>query len=276
MDYIELDFTMVPLQPASEILIAELGAVGFESFTETETGVKAYIQADDWSPTLLEHIHVLNSGEFLIKFQQKTIEQVNWNAEWEKNFSPIVMNENCVVRAPFHEEFGREYEIVIEPKMSFGTGHHETTFMILNYLLEEALVEKSVLDMGCGTAVLAILAELRGAKPLVAIDIDPWCVENAEENIERNGCKQIEVLLGGADVIPQGDKYDVVIANINRNILLEDMGRYVAVLRDGGSLFLSGFYESDLSTIKACCKDLGLQYQSHKFKNQWVAVKFVL
>ncbi|QIE60521.1 50S ribosomal protein L11 methyltransferase [Rasiella rasia] len=273
--YIEYSFNVSPLQPGTEILIAELGYAGFESFVENECGVQAYIQKGDWNKTILDGVQILKSSEFAITFQQKEIEQVNWNAEWEKNFNPIEVSNTCAVRAPFHTPFHVQYEIVIEPKMSFGTGHHETTFMMLQQLLETPCEGKKVLDMGCGTAVLAILAAMRGAKPIDAIDIDSWCVENSIENVARNGQEHISVLLGGAEVIPKHEKYDIIIANINRNILLEDMAAYVSVLQDGGVLFLSGFYKDDLPIITESCNNLGLTFVENREKNNWIAAKFV-
>ena len=183
MNYIEYIFKVEPMQPGTEILIAELGYAGFESFVETEEGVTAYIQKEDWNEAILKEINILNSEEFKISFTFSEIEQINWNQEWEKNFEPIEVDGKCTVRAPFHPQKNFEYEIVIEPKMSFGTGHHETTFMMLQFILENDFKNKTVLDMGCGTAVLAILAEMRGASKLDAIDIDEWCFENSLENI---------------------------------------------------------------------------------------------
>lgn len=273
--YIEYNFKVTPLQPASEILIAELGYAGFESFVEHEEGVLAYIQKSAWSESILEGIQILESDEFSISFQKKEIEQVNWNEEWEKNFQPIVIDDVCAVRAPFHEAFNVNYEIVIEPKMSFGTGHHETTFMMLQHILENNFTGKKVLDMGCGTAVLAILAEMKGAVRLDAVDIDEWCVENSEENINRNNCSKIKVLLGDASVIPQSEKYDTIIANINRNILIDDMEHYAAVLKDDGELYLSGFYSEDLELITSTCNNLGLTFVEKKERNNWIAAKFV-
>jgi ribosomal protein L11 methyltransferase len=273
--YIEYDFKVIPPQPGTEILIAELGYAGFESFVEHEEGVQAYIQKGAWNETILEDIFVLKSAEFKITFQQKEIAQVNWNEEWEKNFNPIVVANTCAVRAPFHKPFNVQYEIIIEPKMSFGTGHHETTFMMLQHILETNCEGKRVLDIGCGTAVLAILAEKRGATSLDAIDIDEWCVENSTENLERNACSLTKTRLGGAEVIPTAPKYDIVIANINRNILLEDMGTYVSVLKKGGDLFLSGFYREDLPIITKCCNNLGVTFVENKEKNNWIAAKFV-
>lgn len=272
--YIEYIFKVAPLQPGTEILIAELGYAGFESFVETEEGVTAYIQKDEWNDAILEEINILDSEEFEISFSHSEIEQVNWNSEWEKNFDPIEVDGKCTVRAPFHPNKNFEYEIVIEPKMSFGTGHHETTFMMLQFILENDFKEKTALDMGCGTAVLAILAEMRGASKIDAIDIDEWCYENSLENIERNNCKTISVELGDASLL-SGRKYDTIIANINRNILLNDMVTYQKCLNKGGTLYLSGFYNEDLPIITECCNNLGMQFVENKEKNRWVAAKFV-
>ncbi len=273
--YIEYNFKVTPPQPGTEILIAELGQAGFESFVENEEGIQAYIQKEEWNEGILEDIFILKSAEFEITFQQKEIAQVNWNEEWEKNFNPIVVADVCAVRAPFHTPFHVKYEIIIEPKMSFGTGHHETTFMMLQHILETECKEKRVLDMGCGTAVLAILAEMRGATSLDAIDIDQWCVENSIENLERNNCSLTKTSLGGAEILSGNLNYDIIIANINRNILLEDMETYVSLLKKGGDLFLSGFYKEDLPIITKCCNNLGLTFVQNKEKNNWIAAKFV-
>lgn len=275
LTYLEYDFKVNPAQPGIEILIAQLGQLGFESFVEYGTGVKAYIQENDFKTELLTEVQILQSSEFDIAYSQKSIEQVNWNAEWEKNFKPILVDDRCAVRAPFHTSFELPYEIVIEPKMSFGTGHHETTFMMLQWVLDEDLRDKRVLDMGCGTAVLAILASMKGAKRVDAIDIDPWCVENSEENIVRNQCKVVHVLLGDASVIPSEEKYNVILANINRNILLNDLPIYSEVLAKGGLLFLSGFYTEDLEIIKSKARECGLKFVSHRDRNDWISAKFV-
>lgn len=273
MNYIEYIFNVEPLQPGSEILIAELGYAGFESFVETEEGVSAYIQKGEWNAAILDEINILNSKEFKINYTFSEIEQVNWNSEWEKNFDAIEVDGKCTVRAPFHPSKDFEYEIVIEPKMSFGTGHHETTFMMLQFILENNFQDKTVLDMGCGTAVLTILAEMRGALKLDAVDIDEWCFENSLENIDRNNCKNISAFLGDSSLL-EGKKYDVVIANINRNILLNDMEVYRKTMNNGGELYLSGFYVEDLPIIIEACNNLGFTFVENKEKNRWVAAKF--
>jgi len=273
--YIGYDFKVEPLQPASEILIAELGYAGFESFVESEEGVTAYIQKDDWDAFILEDIHILNSDEFKITYEFSEIEQTNWNAEWEKNFNPIVVDDLVTVRAPFHKIPNTPYDIIIEPKMSFGTGHHETTHMMIQHILRNDFKNKSVLDIGCGTGVLAILAEMMGATKLDAIDIDNWCYLNSLENIERNNCKHISVYEGDVKLL-EGKQYDIIIANINRNILLADMPQYAKSLKANGLLFLSGFYQQDVEIIKEKCADLNLNLTDKIEKNNWVALKFVI
>ncbi|TXI70789.1 50S ribosomal protein L11 methyltransferase [Flavobacterium sp. UBA6195] len=271
--YIGYHFTIEPLELGSEILIAELGEKAFESFIETETGISAFVQKDLWDTNILEDIQILDNPEFKIEYTFEEIEQVNWNEEWEKNFEPIDVDGKCHVRAPFHEKTNAEFDIVIEPKMSFGTGHHETTHMMIQHLLETDLVGKKTLDMGCGTAILAILAEMKGAQPIDAIDIDNWCYLNSIENAERNNCKHISVYEGDASLLV-GKKYDVIIANINRNILLNDMQQYVACLNENGILFLSGFYTEDIPVISESCTSKGLTYVKQFERNNWVALKF--
>ena len=272
--YIGYEFKVIPLQPGTEILIAELGYAGFESFVETDEGVTAYIQKNVWNASILDDVQILNSEEFKIDFTFSEIEQTNWNEEWEKNFNPIVVDGICTVRAPFHEKPNTKYDIIIEPKMSFGTGHHETTHMMIQHILKNDFTNKSVLDMGCGTGVLAILAEKKGAKPIDAIDYDNWCYLNSIENVERNKCSHITVIEGDASVL-KDKKYDIIIANINRNILLNDMEAYVACLNKNGLLFLSGFYNDDCSLIQEACENYALKFVEKLEKNHWVALKFL-
>ena len=271
MNYIEYDFTVSPLEMGSEILIAELAEVGFDSFVDTPTGIKAYIPKDSWNKQILEDIYLLGNPEFTISYQITEIEQVNWNEEWEKNFSPIVVEDLCTVRANFHPAPNTPYDIVITPKMSFGTGHHETTYMMLQQLLSLSLESMKVLDMGCGTGILAIMAALRGARDITAIDIDPWCVENATENVQQNNCSFIKQ--GDVSLIA-GEQYNLILANINRNILLSDIPAYAQTLLPKGLLLVSGFYEEDLAAIKEKCQEVGLTYISHIERNRWVSAKF--
>ena len=263
-----------PLQPATEILIAELGYVGFESFVENENGFIAYIQKEDDSETILDEIYVLQGDEFEISYTKEEIEQVNWNSEWEKNFNPIQVDDLVSIRAPFHPNPNLKYDIVIEPKMSFGTGHHETTHMMVQHILKLDLQGKKVLDMGCGTGILAILAEMKGATPLDAIDIDAWCYENSLENVERNNCRHINVYEGDASMLIN-KKYDVIIANINRNILLNDIKIYADCLNENGVLLLSGFYEEDIPIIDAETSKYSLKLEEFIERNNWVALKYL-
>ncbi len=273
-NYIGYHFSVEPKELGSEILIAELEDTAFESFIETENGLSAYVQKELWNENILDDIQILHSEEFTISYTIEEIEQVNWNEEWEKNFEPIDIDGICQIRAPFHEKNEAQYDIVIEPKMSFGTGHHETTFMMAQHLLETDVTGMKTLDMGCGTAILAILAEMRGAQPIDAIDIDNWCYLNSIENAERNNCKHITVYEGDAALLVD-QQYDLIIANINRNILLNDMQAYVNRLNKGGILLLSGFYEEDIPFIDASCTEKGLTYVKKFQKNNWVSLKYV-
>lgn len=274
-NYLEFQFKIHPPVPASEILIAELGSLGFESFVENEDGVTAYILKEEFKENMLTEVRILDSDEFKISYSSSEIQQVNWNEEWEKNFQPIVVDDICSVRAPFHPKPETEFDIVIEPKMSFGTGHHATTHMMIQFILKNEWKGKSVLDMGCGTGVLAILSSQKGANPVEAIDIDNWCYLNTLENIERNNVPEISVKEGGAELLGE-KKYDVIIANINRNILLNDMQKYASVLQPDGDLYLSGFYKGDIPIIQEACEKLGLKFQENLEKDKWVAVKFSL
>ncbi len=274
LNYIEYTFQVSPKEPATEILIAQLGFAGFESFVENEDGMTAYIQEADWQETILATIQILNSEEFSISYSKKKIEQTNWNSEWENNFKAIEVKNTISVRAPFHENPHLKYDIVIEPKMSFGTGHHETTHLMLEHLLDLDLRDKKVLDMGCGTGILAIFSEMKGAKPIDAIDIDNWCYLNSTENVERNNCVQISVFEGDASLLIKR-KFDIIIANINRNILLNDMGTYYNSLNKGGIILLSGFYKEDISVIDKTASELGLTMNKVLERNNWVALKYL-
>jgi ribosomal protein L11 methyltransferase len=272
--YIGYHFTVEPKELGTEILIAQLGETAFESFIETEDGFSAYIQKELWTADVLEDVYVMQSPEFTISYTYEEIEQVNWNEEWEKNFEPIDVDGMCHVRAPFHPKTNAEFDIVIEPKMSFGTGHHETTHMMIQHLLAMDVNNMKTLDMGCGTAILAILAEMKGAQPIDAIDIDNWCYLNSIENAERNNCSQITVYEGEADLL-KGKQYDLIIANINRNILLNDMQQYVDCLNDNGILLLSGFYTEDIPFIDASCVEKGLTFVTQLERNNWVSLKYI-
>ena len=272
--YLGFHFSVEPKEIGSEILVAELGELPFESFIESDLGIVAYIQKQFWTENILDDLHILSSPEFQISYTIEEIDQVNWNEEWEKNFEAIDVDGICHVRAPFHPKTDAKYDIVIEPKMSFGTGHHETTHMMIQHLLETDVKGKKTLDMGCGTAILAILAEMKGAQPIDAIDIDNWCYLNSIENATRNNCTQISVYEGDADLL-KDKKYDLIIANINRNILLNDMQTYVDCLNKEGILLLSGFYNEDIPFIDASCTEKGLTYVKKFERNNWVSLKYI-
>ena len=272
--YLGYHFTVSPKDLGSEILIAELCEKPFESFIETENGFSAFVQKSLWTSNILNNIPILENPEFEISHTFEEIEQVNWNEEWEKNFEAIDVDGLCHVRAPFHPKTDAKYDIIIEPKMSFGTGHHETTHMMIQHLLETDVIAMKTLDMGCGTAILAILAEMKGAQPIDAIDIDNWCYLNSIENAQRNNCNQISVYEGDAALL-KDKKYDLIIANINRNILLIDLQAYVDCLNENGTILLSGFYEEDIPFIDASCTEKGLTFVKKIQRNNWVSLKYV-
>ena len=273
-NYIEYSFLVLPSDPWEEILLAELQSLPFESFENSEGLLKAYVPEDLYYDSFIDSIDLLNNDKVTITFEKKIIEPINWNAKWESEFHPILIGEDCVVRADFHNPQEKKFELVINPKMSFGTGHHQTTFMMLSFALGEDFTGKRVLDMGCGTGVLAILASLKGAKRTDAIDNDPWCIENTAENIQTNSCNNIYVSL--AELISVSEPtYDIIFANINRNILLEQIPNYYTALKPKGFLFLSGFFEADISVLNECCQNEGLYLVDKKQKDSWRALKFV-
>ncbi len=273
MDYIEVNFTIDPVEPGTDILMAELSLLDFESFIETDYGLLAYVQEDDFNADELEELPILSNNQFKVKYSYKKIEQKNWNAEWESSFEPIIVDDRCVVRAPFHEEVGGvEYDIIMEPRMAFGTGHHETTFLMLSYILDMQFEGKRVMDMGCGTGVLAILAAFKGAKYVEAVDIDEWAYDNAIDNCKINNCNDIVVIEGGAEKL-NGKEFDIIFANINRNILLQDMKTYADSLINKGELLLSGFYEEDIDMLVDEATKHGIVLVEKKKRNKWVSLK---
>ena len=277
MDYIELKCQIQPFsEEIAEILIAELGELDYESFTQSEDAVEAYIQAPLFDMKEVEQLSInqLPNAPFKLSYSNKTIASQDWNALWESNFSPVIISDQVVIRASFHTDTPKvPYDIVIDPKMSFGTGHHSTTSLMVQSILELDLEGKSVLDMGCGTSLLAILASKRNAEKVDAIDIDEWPYTNSLENIKNNKADNVSVFLGDATLL-EGKQYDVVLANINRNILLNDMKHYVACLPQNGELVMSGFYTEDLKHIKEEAEKNNLEYISHKVDLNWVAVRF--
>jgi len=278
MKYYEITLTFSEVFPWKDIFVSLLADLGCESFAdgETEAVLLAYISENDYNEEDFKTFFETYLLETNFQFSIQEIEQQNWNALWESNYEPVMIAERCFIRAPFHDPNSKaEYEIVIEPKMSFGTAHHETTALMIEFLLEEDLQNKSVLDMGAGTGILALLSHLRGAAPITAIDNDEWAYLNNIENNARNNAESIQVKLGDAALLNENEKYDVIIANINRNILLNDLSKYVKVLNKNGFVFLSGFYVGeDLEMITEKCNDLRLQLVAVKEKNRWCAAKF--
>ena len=272
--FLEYKFKAQPRQPATDILIAELDALGFDSFLETQDGVLAYVRKDFLATESLDDVPIIHNPEFNISFTHSEISQQNWNTKWEESFQPIVLGHYCAVRAPFHTKPDVQYDIIITPKMSFGTGHHETTHMMLQFVLKNDMMGKSVLDMGCGTGVLAILAALRGAANVDAVDVDHWSYLNALENVKLNNQNHINVLEGNVELLDE-HRYDFIMANINRNVLLRDIPLYVAHLNKGGILVLSGFYMGDLPMISEKCAASGLTFQENLQNNDWVSAKYV-
>jgi ribosomal protein L11 methyltransferase len=273
-NYIEYSFSVIPSDPWEEILLAQLHSLPFESFENSEGFLKAYVPEDLHYDAFLDSIDLLSNSEVTITFEKKTIEPINWNAKWESEYHPILISENCIVRADFHHTQGKKFELIINPKMSFGTGHHQTTHMMLSFALAEDFIGKHVLDMGCGTGVLAILASLKGAARVDAIDLDPWCIENTIENSQANNCNNIFTFLGEVLSISK-PTYNFIFANINRNVLLEQIHSYVSALKPEGVLLLSGFYADDIFNLKECCENEGLSLVEEKQKKSWRALKFI-
>ena len=267
------DFTVEPLNPGCEILIAQLSQLGFDSFQENNDGISAYIDSTILSSVNVEEIQILNSIEFNISFEFYNVKKQNWNIKWESNFEPIYVDKTCCVRAPFHKKSNYKYDLVIEPKMSFGTGHHETTSMMISFILANSFSNSSVCDIGSGTGVLAILAEKKGAIKIDAIDIDNWCYLNSIENIERNNSENINVYEGEVQKLMQFT-YDNIFANINLNVLLADIPIYSKMLNTGGLLYLSGFYQRDINSIEKATTKSNLSLVESKVENEWVALKF--
>ena len=273
MKYIEVTFTMEDTGLFRDLLVDTLGNEGhYESFVETKDGLQAYVQAAAYDPQWLAA--AVQDFPVPLQYTAKEMEDKDWNAEWEKGHEAVLVEYDggCVwVRAPFHpHRTDVDYELIIEPKMSFGTAHHPTTYMMLSYVAELDMAGRRVLDMGCGTAVLAILAKMRGATYVEGVDIDEWAFNNARENAAANGV-EINLKLGDASTLD--GTFDVIIANINRNILLADMDKYAAVLNPGGTLLLSGFYEADEPALVAKANTLGMSLKSKKNREQWAALQ---
>lgn len=276
MVYFEVKFKCTPNNEIiTDILSAYLGEIGFDSFVTNNEGLDAYIPSKLFNEDEIKNILAELPIEANISYTYAQMEDKDWNEEWEKNFfQPLIIDDLCSVQSTFHKvENNCKYKIFIDPKMAFGTGHHQTTELMMREILEADFQGKSVLDMGCGTAILAILASMRGANPITAIDIDEWAYDNAIENLNLNNVSNIKVEIGGADLLGK-ETFDVILANINRNILLNDIKTYISVLNTGGFLYMSGFYTEDIPAIQAECEKHGLKFCNNKVKDNWTAVKF--
>jgi ribosomal protein L11 methyltransferase len=276
MEYKKVSFKLVPDSEVNrEVLIAKLAESDFDSFTETDEMVEAFIPAAKFSEEFINKETLSPYQFFSYTYIVETIPNQDWNEIWEKNyFKPLLINDECLIRAPFHTEYpSAKYEIIVEPRMAFGTGNHETTFLMISEILQIDLNGKKVLDMGCGTGVLAILASMKGAKELVAIDIDENAYNVTLENTKLNHIPNIKVKLGGADLL-SSDNYDYIFANIQRNVLLQDLPSYYNALNDQGTIIMSGFYLPDLDILKLKAESLGMTYISHIEKNNWVVATF--
>lgn len=278
MNYYEIDFQVNPKNPWSDILSSELADLGYESFVETENGMKAYGPVNSIN---LEHLIQLPglikgmNSEVEINYAINEIQEKNWNAAWEADFEPVFVNNRLAILAPFHsKELEKELTIWIQPQMSFGTGHHQTTWMMAKMLLEMSSMPVSILDMGSGTGVLAILVEKLDGKEILAIDVEDWAYENCIENAKRNHCKEITALLGDVDLI-DGKSFELILANINKNVLKEQLPSYSKTLKKNGTLLLSGFFESDVDELVAFASNHGFSYNKHITRDNWACIKLI-
>lgn len=277
MKYTAVTFTSSNMEEwQKDLLIAELANLGFDTFEDQDQGFVAYIPAANLDIQALETALLVEAVGYDISYDVNELENKNWNQVWESNFSPIVVDDQCYVRATFHEDKPEyPYQIIIDPKMSFGTGHHQTTSMMLSFILENDFEGKSVLDMGCGTGILAILASKRGASNILAVDFDPICVESVLENKVLNQVDNIEAKLGSKEAI-EGKKFNSILANINRNILMDQFDVYYADLENSGELYISGFYDGeDLDILRNKAEGLGFQFVDKKVLDTWCAAKFI-
>jgi ribosomal protein L11 methyltransferase len=273
MNYLELHLCLSP--DYTDILIAELAELGFDSFVETDEGLNAYIVESDFSEQAVQGVIAKYADQTAIVYEVSSLEKRNWNAEWERDYEPIEVANQVRVRASFHESDARfRYDIVINPKMSFGTGHHETTAMMLEQQLGLDFAGKTVLDVGSGTGILAILAAKMGAKAVLAFDIEEWAVENARENAEMNDCPQITVFQGTIEDVNSDNEYDIIVANINRNVLLAEISTYTSFLVHDGYLVVSGFYENDALDIQQKATETGLSFVTSMTNREWTSLLF--
>jgi len=276
MNYICVAFKVTPPEPGSEILASALSEENFESFVHNEEGFEAFIQLPLYNETVLKDLSEQFSG-LDFTYATHTIKQENWNETWEKSFEPVVIENYCAIRAPFHSAPSLPIlDIIIEPKMSFGTGHHQTTWLMTKSLFENNLKNKSVLDVGCGTGILSIVAKKLGAKTVVGFDIDEWSIENSRENRKVNGYSRLDIdFFLGTIQKAVNQSFDLILANINKNILLKEMNNYVGVLTPGGQIFFSGFFDLDAPDLITAAENLGLKFIKQETKGEWAILSFV-
>jgi len=271
MDYIQYSFTVIPPEPGSDILIALLADIGFESFTQNEAGLDAYVQLELDNADL---VNALSFEDFSFSFIRTEIPKTNWNEEWEKNFNPVYVDDLVCIRAHFHEIVPTvKHDIVITPKMSFGTGHHDTTWLVSKTMFSLNFENASVLDMGCGTGILAILAQKLGATTILGIDIDDWSIENSIENAGINQASAIEFKKGDASLLPNTESFDMIVANINKNVLKKDLPSYYTCLKKNGYALLSGFFTTDVSELKLLAENTGFSFVESYARNEWAVIK---
>ena len=277
MEYTKISCILTPdNELAREMLIAELGNTGFESFVETEEGIEAFIPSRDFNSDLMDSENLKENEFFVFNYTMEVIADQNWNEVWEQNyFEPLMIEDQCLVRAPFHENYrDATFEIIINPRMAFGTGNHETTHLMVKAMLEMELTGLDILDMGCGSGILSILSSMKGAKDVTAVDIDEWSTNNTTENAGLNNILNIAVKLGDASLLTD-QKFDVILANIQRNIIVEDMPAYCKVLRPGGKLLMSGFYTKDLEMVVEKAESLELKLIESFDRSDWGAALFI-
>lgn len=278
MNYIKTTISIQPVDSvACEILIARLSELGYDSFMETDVGIEAYIPSEKYFPLTPEVLPFLSNSSYHFNISAEELEEKNWNEEWEKNyFKPIIIGKKCLVRSPFHDRPPQktQFEILIEPRMAFGTGYHQTTSLMMEHLLEMKIKGQNVLDMGCGTGILGILASMLGASNVTGIDTDHWAVDNARDNLELNNIRNMKIELGDASLLKTKSSFNIILANINRNILMEDMPHYNHALKNKGYVLLSGFYQEDFEKIDNIARSLKWEHLLTKEQNNWVAVSY--
>jgi len=271
MNYLEFKFNIKTIEPFRDMLLFHLNELNYETHEETDYGLRSYILKSDFNQSALDH--VLKDFPIQITYSSEEIEQQNWNQVWEDAFEPVIVNENCVICAPFHTIEKVDYKLLVSPKMAFGTGHHSTTLLMSQALFDlELTADQTLLDMGCGTAILAILARKLGVGEVDAIDIDEWAYENAYENCELNAVESVNIFKGGAELL-EGKRYNVILANINKNVLLADMKAYEKALSVGGTILFSGFYEADMIDVKTAGEKFGLTFDIYRVHNNWTMLK---